>query len=228
MALKIDWLPRSRSAQLEKGKNWCTILAEKAGLWLVPEATTTVLNEAVNEAASQFAVPVPERNAITSQQMIDAFKNLTTVMRDVKKRYFFVPPLTNSDIVALGLKVKDEIPTTIPPPSIPVTGRLTFPSIGLVEMREISADGEKSDDRSKYGVRIYFGILSEATSTYKHRIAAPPKTGDDLPHSVFTRQKRYRFAFSDQRGKEAFFCMRFENSKGEAGPWGKIISAWVP
>ena len=52
--------------------------------------------------------------------------------------------------------------------------------------------------------------------------------GNNLPHSVFTRQKRYRFAFSEQGGKEVFFCMRYENSKGEAWPWGKIISAHVP
>ena len=228
MSRQTDWMPRIRSVQLEMGNNWSTILAEKAELWKVPEALTAVLKESVNEAASQLAVPIPERNAVTTARMNDAFKNLSTIMRDIKKRYFYVPPLTNSDMVALGLKLKDVIPTNVPPPSIPVTGRLTFPSIGLVEMCEISPDGEKSDDRSKYGVRIYFGVLSDATSTYKHRIAAPPKTGDDLPHSVFTRQKRYRFAFSDQRGKEAFFCMRFENSKGEAGPWGKIISAFVP
>ena len=228
MSIQSDWMPRIRSVQLEMGTNWSTILAEKAELWKIPEALTTVLKESVNEAASQLAVPIPERNAVTTARMNDAFKNLSTIMRDIKKRYFYVPPLTNSDIVSLGLKLKDENPTNIPPPSIPVTGRLTFPSIGLVEMCEIRPDGEKSDERSKYGVRIYFGILSEATSTFKYRITAPPKTGDDLPHSVFTRQKRYRFAFSEQGGKEVFFCMRYENSKGEAGPWGKIISAHVP
>ena len=29
-------------------------------------------------------------------------------------------------------------------------------------------------------------------------------------------------------GKEVFFCMRYENSKGEAGPWGIILSAFIP
>ncbi|MDR0642051.1 MAG: hypothetical protein LBG07_06300, partial [Treponema sp.] len=56
-----------------------------------------------------------------------------------------------------------------------------------------------------------------------------PLDGDDLPHSVFTRKKKYRFDFLEEdRGKTVYFCLRYENSKGEVGPWGSVIQAIIP
>ncbi|MDR1930756.1 MAG: hypothetical protein LBQ44_09045, partial [Treponema sp.] len=62
-------------------------------------------------------------------------------------------------------------------------------------------------------------------------IAAPPRTGDDLPHSVFTRRKKYRFDFDGNSGKTVYFCLRYENDKGGEegeGPYGPILSAVIP
>jgi hypothetical protein len=87
------------------------------------------------------------------------------------------------------------------------------------------------------GVRIYWGVLDSAaapapgaaTASDKFRLSAPPASGDDLPHSAFTRKRKHRFDFSEvDRGRRVYFCLRYENSKGEAGPWGPILSAIVP
>jgi hypothetical protein len=49
----------------------------------------------------------------------------------------------------------------------------------------------------------------------------PRLTGDDLPHSRFTRRQKELFDFpADDSGKTVYFCVRFENAKGEPGPWG--------
>jgi len=42
------------------------------------------------------------------------------------------------------------------------------------------------------------------------------------------KPRRYRFDFAGENGRRVFFCMRFENSKGQAGLWGKVVSAFVP
>jgi hypothetical protein len=74
----------------------------------------------------------------------------------------------------------------------------------------------------------------EADITYpsgRHRISAPPETGEDLPHSVFTRKKKYRFDFDGDSGRTVYFCLKYENGKGgEAGegPFGPILSAVIP
>jgi hypothetical protein len=36
---------------------------------------------------------------------------LTAHMRDIKRRYFLIPPLTEADIISLGLKPHDPHPT---------------------------------------------------------------------------------------------------------------------
>jgi hypothetical protein len=91
---------------------------------------------------------------------------------------------------------------------------------------------EGDPDRADYGVRIFWGVLGESSATDKFRISVPPKSGDDLPHSTFTRRKRYRFDFPEEdRGKTVYFCLRYENSKGGKdgeGPFGPIFSAIIP
>ena len=152
----------------------------------------------------------------------------TRATRALINQYLRFAPVTNVDRVEMGIPNRDTTPTNIPPPSIPVEGTLAFPATGLMEVRNIRATGEKSDKRAKHGVRIYYGVMGEPSETNKFRIAAPPATGDDLPHSVFTRRSNYRFDFAGENGRRVFFCMRYENSKGQAGPWGKILSAFVP
>jgi hypothetical protein len=91
---------------------------------------------------------------------------------------------------------------------------------------------EADPDRPNYGVRIYYGILGDPVAGDKFRLTRPPLSGDDLPHSVFTKRRKYRFDFSEEdRGKTVYFCLRYENSKGGKegeGPWGPIISAIIP
>jgi hypothetical protein len=91
---------------------------------------------------------------------------------------------------------------------------------------------EPEPDRANHGVRIFWGILAEPGDTDKFRITAPPRDGDDLPHSTFTQRRKYRFDFPEEdRGKTVYFCLRYENSKGGKegeGPWGPIFKAIIP
>jgi len=152
----------------------------------------------------------------------------TKALRLFVNQYLRFDPVTDVDLVEMGIPLRDRIPTTIPTPRIPVEGALAFPAAGLVEMREIHGVGAPLDKRADYGVRIYYGVVGTPSESDKFRITDRPRTGDDLPHSVFTRKKNHRFNFAGESGKEVFFCMRFENMKGDAGPWGTIISAFIP
>jgi hypothetical protein len=53
-------------------------------------------------------------------------------MRDIKKRYFYVPPLQESDLVSLGLKIHE----STAPPSCPLTAQVT-PETFLVGRYEL-------------------------------------------------------------------------------------------
>jgi hypothetical protein len=56
-----------------------------------------------------------------------------------------------------------------------------------------------------------------------------PATVEDLINSAFDTKSPYTFVFEEaQRRKMLYFCLRWENGKGEKGPWSEIYSAVIP
>jgi hypothetical protein len=45
---------------------------------------------------------------------------------------------------------------------------------------------------------------------------------------VFTREKKLLLDLDGESGKTVYLCLRYENSKGEAGPFGPILHAVIP
>jgi hypothetical protein len=80
-------------------------------------------------------------------------------------------------------------------------------------------------------VRIFRGVVDEASEGDQFRLSALPARGDDLPYSTFTHRKRFWFDFEGEKEKTVYICLRYENEKagkdGE-GPFGLIMSAIIP
>jgi hypothetical protein len=54
-------------------------------------------------------------------------------------------------------------------------------------------------------------------------------TRSELTTSTFDTKSPYPFEFSDEdTGKFFYFCLRWENSRGEKGPWSKIQMVNIP
>jgi hypothetical protein len=226
---KKTYIPGSDEKFLVWAKKLIECAFANATVWKVspPNASINVLVEGF-EAKLQKAKD-PNRGKVDVLEKNEARKVLEKECRTYVQGFLARNPyVTNPDRETMGLTIYDVTPTVVPPPSVPVEGDLHFPAAGLVEVKNIRAVTLQVDKKAEYGVRIYYGILGTPDDTDKFRINKPPKTGDDLPHSVFTRQKRYRFDFTGESGRQVFLCMRFENSKGQAGPWGKIIQAYIP
>ncbi|MDR1273488.1 MAG: hypothetical protein LBK12_02965, partial [Odoribacteraceae bacterium] len=52
---------------------------------------------------------------------------------------------------------------------------------------------------------------------------------DDLTHSAFDTRTPFNLEFrGEERGKAVYFCLRWENTRGEKGPWSEIQSAIIP
>jgi len=223
---KRNFIPQNANQFSEFLTNLLMYVDQNATSWKhIPADRITKLSNMNDSFTDLLNSTTGPRNAAQNLARREAQSEAIKELRGFVNQYLRFTPVTNVDRTSMGIPNRDTIPTTIPPPAIPVIGRLTYPSNGLVEVCEIRADGIKNDERSKHGVRIYYGIVSP---TSRFKIDARPQSGTDLPYSVFTRKTRYRFDFSTDNGKEAFFCMRFENSKGDAGPWGKIISGFIP
>jgi hypothetical protein len=57
----------------------------------------------------------------------------------------------------------------------------------------------------------------------------PPARWAELTHSTVDTRSPFRISFeNDQRGKTVYFALRWENTRGERGPWSEIMSAIIP
>jgi hypothetical protein len=196
------------------GGAWTVTPAEVTELAVLADTAQETLDDAAKDKGSQ----------IDNARVREAFAALTRFMRLLCERKFFSPPCWTPT----GSGSAFAPATKSRPPTAQVEGNLAFPGIGLVEIVKIQMTGGKIDRRADYGVRIYYGLLGKTEVHDKFRLTEPPKTGDDLPHSVFTRKRSHLFDFTGNSGYAVFFCMRYENSKRETGPWGPVLEAHVP
>jgi hypothetical protein len=87
-------------------KNWENLLAARGNPWNIPAQAATELTNARKAAETALAVTQNEatRTPAAIAHCRTAFEALTAVMRDLKRRYFFIPPLQDPDFIDLGLK----------------------------------------------------------------------------------------------------------------------------
>jgi hypothetical protein len=233
-----DWLPRSRVDQLAMAQDWVlTLIPATATRWNIPPEEVTKLSDLYNAATTLLyeAMSKDQTKTITAQCQA-AFKALEEQMRFLKNRYFFVPPLTDADLATLGLSPKTPVHTPIPTPIDTVEAVISNPNLHIVQLllRVIATNKIPDPNRSDHGNRIYYGVYPpggatvEAATSKKRELMKIPVSGDELPHSVFTRRKKELIVFdAEDSGKTAYFCIRLENAKGEPGPWGPMLTAII-
>jgi hypothetical protein len=238
MTQRTDWLPARRDAQIALSKDWQVILvAAKVTAWNIPSTEVTALKNLTTAAEAALALAQSSsRTVVVTAQCKAAFEALTEKMRFFKNRYFVTPPLVDADYASLQLKPRDAKPTPIPPPAAMAEADISYPNIHQVELLLHPTPNSPPDPHhADYGYRVYFGIMPPGGASVdvalgpKRELTKPPTSGEDLPHSTFTRRKRERFDFAEEeRGKTIYFCVRFENAKGKPGPWGPLFSAIIP
>jgi hypothetical protein len=171
-------------------------------------------------------------------QCNEAFKELETEARFIKKRYFLSPPLDKGDFPSLLLPLPDETYTPIPPPSgqpllaINYTGG---PHVLNVHFSEGAGMESGNARRGDYGYALYRGIMPQGGATLeqaasvKHYLMTPPLSGDEMLHYRFTRRKKELIDFAaTEAGMTVYFCARYENQKGEYGAWGPVVQTIIP
>jgi len=153
------------------------------------------------------------------------------------RQFLRFDPVTNADRVNMGIPVRDAIPTPVDPPTVQPAITVAYPG-GPHLLRVTIAPltgSDPFDGRSDYGHAIHFGVMPQGGATVeqaagrRHYLMREPASGAELAHLRFTRRKRDFVEFDgDEAGMRAFFCARYENQKGDHGPWGPVASAVIP
>ena len=126
--------------------------------------------------------------------------------------------VTDDERLAVGITVPDRKPTPAPVPA-------TYPvaSIDTSVIRRLgihfrdSAATSTAKPKGVHGAEIKWVIADEKP------------TVDALTQSSFDTRTPYTMEFDDaNRGKTVWMCLRWENTRGEKGPWGEMINAIIP
>jgi hypothetical protein len=170
-------------------------------------------------AALEVAKTETTRTPVATAQCKAAFEAMIAKMRDIKKRYFLTPPLTEADYIALGLKPKDTTPTASGTPTAQVTIETYLLGRHELGVKIIYVTGSPTDPANK-DYRIWYSVVAPGET--------PPASPEDLRKSFSTKRKKdvIEFDFGDS-GKTAYFAVQIEN-EGKKGPWGPLVSALIP
>lgn len=238
MPKNADWLPSTRIKQLEMAKNWNTILSAKGTGWGIPAADTTELQTMTGTAQGLLDLAMSaERTATITAQCNEAFDYLKAKMRFIKERYFHVPPLTNDDLVSLGLKPKDPNRTPIGYPDIPPQITISSPGPHILDLHVRPAEGMTSGDpRSLDHFLIRWGIMLPSGPASAEQVAADSRLLSKVPARpadcpmVFTNKRRmHRMELNlDDSGKTLYTTACYQNPGGWDGPYCSIVSQLIP
>ncbi|EIQ00536.1 hypothetical protein OpiT1DRAFT_05082 [Opitutaceae bacterium TAV1] len=141
-------------------------------------------------------------------------------LRAFVKRYLIAnPAVTNAEREGLGLPVYKDGRTPSPVPT-------TYPdfTIDTTILRQLTIHfrehGKKTSAKPDgiHGAEILWAILDTA-----------PASLNDLTRSGFDTHSPFTLTFDEnQRGKIVYFALRWENTRGDKGPWSPITHAVIP
>jgi hypothetical protein len=148
-----------------------------------------------------------------------ARKNYDPALRKLVKMLISNPRIHIEELKAAGIETPSysrrstPIATTYPVYTIDssMIRRLKIYFQDLNSLRRAKPYGQ-------HGAEIRWQILS-----------SPPTSVNDLIHSAFDTHSPFMLTFDDtDRGKTVYFCLCWENTRGEKGPWSEIVSAVIP
>jgi hypothetical protein len=219
---KIDFIPRADNLFLIWLKTLLAYVQTKLGLWNIPQAPVNELQTltATFETALATAENPVTRTKVTVQVKKDARKTVESKIRIFLKAYVtYNPAVTDADRDAMSLPIHKTTRTDVPIPTTTIEAEVSLPSPGVVE---ISFHDAKSEHKAKpagvHGAEIAWAILD-----------TPPVDWRELTHSTFDTHTPQRLMFDGaDRGKTLYFALRWENMRGEKGPWNDIQSTIIP
>ncbi|MDR1602988.1 MAG: hypothetical protein LBS42_11255 [Tannerella sp.] len=217
-----DYLPKAYVALLNWLLNFVSYVAQNIQRFGIPTSKFETLQKEIGDFQSaQTKAEHPNAGKADRLEREELAKAVSKALRyfvNVNLRYN--ENVTDQDRVNMGLTVPDTTPTTPPAPSTqPVVTETDSSIIMRITLHyKDSKSASKAKPYGIHGVEIRWAILD-----------GPPVTTADLMNSEFSTRSFHTFVFEEnQRGKTVWFRLRWENTRGEKGPWSELYSAIIP
>jgi hypothetical protein len=137
----------------------------------------------------------------------------------IKEHIAYNHLVSDDDRLRMGLHVHDDKPTPAAVSKTSPYAKIKKLGIGYVEIEFGDEEGvRKGKPLGQHGAEMRY-IISDVR----------PTDWDQLTHSNFATRSPFRLSFKgDDRGKTLYFALRWENTRGEKGQWGEIMSIIIP
>jgi hypothetical protein len=129
------------------------------------------------------------------------------------------PRVTQDDLRNMNIAISSSTRTPVPKPTSYIDCFADTSVLRQVTIHFHDHAGEShAKPRGVHGAEIRWDVRD-----------TPPTEVTDLTQSSFDTHSPYTLEFEEsQRGKTVWFCLRWENTKGEKGPWGELTYAIIP
>jgi hypothetical protein len=216
-----DFIPPKDGKFLEWVKNFLAYLILNAAIWRIePESYKEIESLAIAYEAAYVKLEDPNHGKADVLLKTKCRTALEKAIRPFIKEYIANNHLiSDKDRIHLGVTVRDPNPTPTPvsdkPPFIIIV--LLSAGVILIKFGDIET-GKRGKPLGQTGAELAYAILDNK-----------PEDWDELSHSIFSTRSPFRLSFKGtERGKILYFALRWQNTRGEKGPWSEIMSVIIP
>ena len=162
------------------------------------------------------------RTPAKQQELEDAEKELIPLVRTLYtfslKGGLFV---TNADLTSMGLPTRNDERSPSPRADKAPGSRVELLEGDRVRVYLFDVDNnKKAKPPGQHGPEVGYGIYDNEET---------PVTPAELPHSDFTTRNTYTLQLDrEMRGKFIKLAFRWENTRGEKGPWSEVYTFFIP
>jgi hypothetical protein len=161
------------------------------------------------------------RTKLTVQAKNTAKHALKTSVRQAVKEYLtWNHEVTDTDRDGLGIPIYKTTRTPAPVATEAPDSDIDTSVIGrlIIHFFEKGSSHKKAKPAGQHCVEIAWALSD-----------TPVTRWDELLHSSVDTNSPFTLVFeNDQRGKTVYFATRWENTRGEKGPWSEITGAIIP
>jgi hypothetical protein len=220
---RSDNLPHNDSKLVAFVRNLLSYLGQHAGLWNIDPSSyakiterTTAFEDALKkvEEPNHGKVDVLLKNDIKNELMKETRKFL-------KEYILYNHLVTREDLLALGIKPYDDVPSRAPVPTDKPVGEVKTSTHQQHTIRVKAGDltGKTKPDRTVIGFELWRTMGEN-----------PPKTDEEWTYVDFSSRSSMivKYPLADI-GKIVYYRFRWVNTRNEKGPWCEgYLMAVVP
>jgi hypothetical protein len=216
-----DFIPKPDRLFLDWLNLVVNYLNNKFQLWNIPEVERQKVEQLLTAFATAFGLADNPQTrtpaAVTAKQ--ETRKLAETGIRALLRSYVTNNPLvTDEDRRNMELPIHKTTRTPVPVPTTMPFFEVDSSVLRRLTIHFFDQNTKKAKPAGVHGAEIRWAILD-----------APTVDVEDLTNSSFDTRTPFTLEFKGhERGKTVYFCLCWENTTGEKGPWSEIVSAIIP